>query len=154
MLSGQYFVFYRHCAATAYTATALPPLPPPRSCKAATTATKLAIASKMLPPRFRRLRRLRFHCHHRRCYRCRFHVTAAPAAVLPLPLPACHCHRCAASTVAVLLPSPPCCHRLRRHAAATATTTAPGLTLPPPPRFRLRCCAVTMLTHHNYLIVA
>ncbi len=63
---------YRHAAA-AYAAAALLPLPPPRSCKAAAVAAKLAAPSEVLLPRFRLRRCLHFHrhrrCHFRRRYR-------------------------------------------------------------------------------------
>jgi hypothetical protein len=66
-----------HChprATVAYATTALPTPPTPRSWQAAALTAKLAVAPA-LPPRFRHRRyhrRLRFHCHRRRCHHRRF----------------------------------------------------------------------------------
>jgi hypothetical protein len=145
-------------AVAAYAAAALPPLPTLRSRQAAAAAAKLVAASEVLPPRFRRRHRLRFHRHRRR----RFRHRCSQCIQLIVDCCLCPCHRChrrclhphhggawwqnggcrghaqrrraadAQPAIAAAAAMPASC-RCRQAAAATAATALP-------PHFPPRCC--------------
>ena len=131
-----------------------------RSRQAAAAAAKLAPASEVLPPHFRRCRCLHFHRHHRRRFRRRCHrCIQLIVDCCVYPRHCCH-RRClrhrgsarwqnggcrnharrrraanalsAVAAAAALLAS---CH-CRQAAAATSTTATTAL----PPCFPPRCC--------------